>query len=419
MTRVIPYLAAGLLALGLAGAAFGQAEPAGWSERELATLRGLSIDQLPPLPPDPSNRVADDERAARFGQRLFFDPRLSGNGKVACASCHLPGKQFQDGMPLARGMGTTSRRTMSVVGAAYSPWQFWDGRKDSLWSQALGPLESAVEHGGNRTLYVRLVARHYRAEYESIFGRMPATAALPANAGPLGNAAEQAAWQSMSGDERDAVNRAFANLGKAIAAYERKILPGRSRFDDYVAAALQGDRQRMAATLSEREAAGLRLFIGKAECTQCHNGPLLTNNDFHNTGVPAAPELPPDDGRRSGVQQALADEFNCLGRYSDARPEQCGELRHAVSDGQRLLRQFRPPSLRGVAERAPYMHAGQLPTLARVIEHYNRAPAAPAGHSELKPLRLSAQEISDLAAFLGTLSAPPGAEARWLRPPAR
>src|SRR5690606_15553813 len=106
----------------------------------------LSIKSLPPLPPDPSNRYGDDPRAAALGHQLFFDTRLSANGKVSCATCHDPGRDFQDGLPLAVGVGTNTRRTMPIAGTAYSPWMFWDGRKDSQWSQALGPLESPVEH---------------------------------------------------------------------------------------------------------------------------------------------------------------------------------------------------------------------------------------------------------------------------------
>ncbi|HUQ83945.1 MAG TPA: cytochrome-c peroxidase, partial [Gemmatimonadaceae bacterium] len=133
-----------------------------WSASERETLRSLSLASLGPLPADPSNRYADDHAAAQLGHRLFFDARLSSNGKVSCASCHLPAQDFQDGKRLATGVGTTSRRTMPVPGTAYSPWQFWDGRADSQWSQALGPLESAVEHGGDRTQYAHLVAADYR-----------------------------------------------------------------------------------------------------------------------------------------------------------------------------------------------------------------------------------------------------------------
>src|SRR5690606_38791054 len=106
-----------------------------WSEAELVTLRALWIGSLPDLPPDPSNRYADDPQAAAFGQQLFFDTRFSANGQVACATCHLPDRLFQDDLPLAQGIGTTTRRTMTILGIAYSPWLFWDGRKDSLWAQ--------------------------------------------------------------------------------------------------------------------------------------------------------------------------------------------------------------------------------------------------------------------------------------------
>jgi cytochrome c peroxidase len=390
-----------------------------WSEPELSALRGLWIGSLKPLPPDPSNRVADDPRAAEFGQRLFFDTRLSGNGKVSCASCHAPGKQFQDGTPLAtKGLGTTDRRTMTIIGTAHSPWQFWDGRKDSQWSQALGPLESAVEHGGNRAQFAHLAARHYRTEYEALFGPLPDLASVPAHAGPVPDPAARAAWERMTPAARDAVSRIFSNLGKAIAAYERQIMPGASRFDSYVEAAIRNDVQQMKATLTPDEVAGLRLFLGKADCLQCHNGPLFTNNDFHNTGVPFAKGLTSDTGRSAGVKQVLGDEFNCLGPYSDARPEQCGELRFLVTDSPNQLRQYRPPSLRNVAERAPYMHAGQIDTLAQVVEHYNRAPAAPKGHSELKPLNLNDRETTQLVAFLRTLSGPVAADPKWLREPA-
>ncbi|MBI5278415.1 MAG: cytochrome-c peroxidase [Burkholderiales bacterium] len=387
-----------------------------WSADELRQLRSLAIASLQPPAADPSNRVADDPRAAEFGQRLFFDKRFSSNGEVACATCHLPDRSFQDGTPLAKGVGTTDRRTMSVIGTAHSPWQFWDGRKDSQWAQALGPLESPVEHGGNRTQYAHIVAGHYAADYEAIFGKLPDLKHLPRHAGPVKDEQAKAAWEAMLAADRDQVSTVFANMGKAIAAYERKLEPGRSRFDAYVEAALQSDAQAMKQAMSRDEIAGLKLFVGKGQCIQCHSGPLLTNNEFHNTGVAAAKGLPADLGRLAGARQVVQDEFNCLSRHSDAKPEQCGEVRF-LDDNPNQLRQFRVPSLRNVAERAPYMHAGQLATLKDVLEHYNRAPAAPAGHSELKPLGLSQAELRQLEAFLGTLSGPVNAEAKWLRSP--
>jgi cytochrome c peroxidase len=352
--------------------------------------------------------VADDPRAAALGRALFFDTRLSGNGKVSCGTCHVPALEFQDGKPLAAGVGTTARRTMPVAGTARSPWLFWDGRTDSQWAQALGPLESAVEHGGSRTQYAHEVARSHRAEYEAVFGPLPRLDALPRHAGPVADTAWRAAWLRIPPARQEDISRVYANIGKAIAAYERRIEPGVSRFDRYVDAELAGRPHEPGSSLSRDEEAGLRLFVGKGSCVNCHNGPRFTDDHFHNTGVPAPRvALAPDSGRTVGVRQVLAGEFNCTSRYSDAKAEDCAELRFAVAEGAELLRAYKTPSLRGVAERAPYMHAGQLATLGEVVAHYDRAPRAPAGHSELKPLRLSEAERHQLEAFLHTLNAPP------------
>lgn len=391
------------------------------AEPPLAVLEGLWIGSLGLPPPVPSNRHADDPAAADLGQRLFFDPGLSRDGKVSCATCHEPGRGFTDAKPLAEGVGRTTRRTMPLLGAAWSPWQFWDGRKDSLWSQALGPLESAVEHGGTRTAYVRHVAAAYRADYERVFGPLPDPAfivRLPAAAGPAGDAAERARWEALAARDQDAVTGVFVNVGKAIEAYERKLVPGPARFDRYVEARLAHDQARADRLLDPTERAGLGLFIGKARCIDCHNGPLLTNHEFHNTGVPAQPDLPEDLGRAAGIGLALADPFNAEGRWSDSAGEPSATLRFARTDDHRDERAFKPPSLRNVAERPPYMHAGQLADLAAVIDHYDRAPAAPDGHSELAPLGLSALEKEQLVAFLHTLSGPAASDARWLAPPA-
>src|SRR5689334_8738525 len=125
----------------------------GWSDAEMDDLRSLSIAALEPLGSDPTNRVADDPRAASFGERLFFDTRLNANGQVACGTCHLRDRNFQDGRALGRGVGVTAKRTMPIATTSRAPFLFWDGRKDSQWAQALGPLESTVEHGGNRAQY--------------------------------------------------------------------------------------------------------------------------------------------------------------------------------------------------------------------------------------------------------------------------
>jgi cytochrome c peroxidase len=381
----------------------------GWTDAERETLASLSLASLGAVPADPSNRYADDSAAAAFGRELFFDTRLSGNGKVACGTCHVPERDFQDGIPLGKGAGVTGRRTMPVAGTAWSPWMFWDGRMDSQWWQALGPLESAVEHNGDRTMYAHYIATYRQAEYERVFGKMPRLDGLPSHAGPNGNDEAQAAWGQMADARRDSVTRVFVNLGKAIAAFERGIGFDTTRFDRYVAAELSGKPHTDASRLTADEEAGLRLFIGKANCVNCHNGPRFTDDHFHNTGVAASTIVPGvDSGRAVGARQVVAGEFNCLSKYSDAKQNQCSELRFAVTEGEELVRAFKTPSLRSVSLREPYMHAGQVATLTDVIAHYNRAPRAPFGKTELKKLRLSATERQQLELFLRTLNATPG-----------
>jgi cytochrome c peroxidase len=188
-----------------------------------------------------------------------------------------------------------------------------------------------------------------------------------------------------------------------------------SRFDRYVRAVINGDPAARQA-LTRQEVNGLRLFIGKAQCATCHNGPLFTDQHFHNTGVPPRDAAQPDRGRGAATAKVQRDQFNCLSAFSDAPPGACQELRFMVSDDPALHGAFKTPGLRNSALRAPYMHAGQFASLDEVIAHYNEAPVAAVGHSELahggaghstrEPIRLSGQQIKDLASFLSTLSAP-------------
>jgi cytochrome c peroxidase len=400
---VIELGACAALAMVPLGAALtGRAER--WSAEERETLRSLSLASLEALAADPSNRYGDDPRAAALGEQLFFDPRLSGNGKVSCATCHVPDRAFQDGTPLAHGVGTTARRTMPIAGTAHGAWFFWDGRTDSQWAQALGPLESAVEHGGTRTQYAHVVDAQYREAYEAVFGPLPKVDDLPAQAGPVADSAWRAAWVRIPAARQDEISRVYANIGKAIAAYERRLELAPTRFDRYVGAELSGRAHDSTSALTADEIAGLKLFVGKASCVNCHNGARFTDDHFHNTGVPASPLVAAvDSGRSVGVRQAVAGEFACTSSYSDAKEDDCAELRFATTEGEELVRAYKTPSLRGVADRAPYMHAGQLATLSDVIAHYDRAPAAPMGHSELKPLKLTEKERRQIEAFLRTL----------------
>ena len=358
-----------------------------WTEAEIDILKSLWLESLPKLPPDRSNAVADNPMAAEFGRQLFFDPRLSANGGISCSTCHQLERRFTDGLQKAQAIGTTARHTPSIVGSAYSPWQFWDGRRDSQWAQALAPLEDPNEHGTDRATVIGLIAEDvsYRNTYESLFGEIPDTS----NADPV------------------LLNTAFANVGKSIAAFERTLMPTSSRFDDYVEAVVDADANRQSDLLGEDEIRGLRLFIGEANCTQCHNGPLFTNHEFHNTGVISFPGDVPDKARIAGVSEVMSNEFNCRSPYSDDPDRRCDELAFARS-GIELIGAFKTPSLRNLEDTAPFMHKGQLATIADVLDHYNEAPDAMIGHNEAKPLGLAVRELNQIEAFLLTLAAPVG-----------
>jgi cytochrome c peroxidase len=391
------------LALTVAAILAGCGKP-DFSDAQKKTIASLALNTLPSLKPDTTNRFADLPAAAALGSTLFFDLGMSRDGTVSCSTCHKIDRQFQDDLPQAVGVGRTNRRTMPLAGVARDPWFFWDGRRDSLWSQALTPLENPLEQAGNRTAYAHYIKARFGERYERIFGPLPDFSGIPPNASPLGTDAEKAAWNAMSAAQQDGINRVFANIGKAIAAFERSIEPTQTRFDRFALDLATGAEPKDDAAFSREEILGLKLFIGKGNCVTCHNGPRFTDNGFHNTGVPPVPDLPLDRGRVDAVAQVQADPFNCFGAYRDGDVGACGELRFMVKDAPELVRAYKTPSLRGVAGRPPYMHAGQFSSLDEVVAHYSKAAPSVEGTSEIHPLQLSDRERSALVAFLKTLS---------------
>lgn len=398
-------LGACLLAAAALSTAAAQGRPAGldiWNEAERAFLRSLWIGNLPPPPPDPSNRYADHPGAARLGKKIFFDTRFSANGSVACGTCHLPEYDFTDRFPRGRGLAEARRRTMPLIGMAYQDWFFWDGRKDSLWSQALAPLEDPKEHGISRTRCAILLDEHYREEYQAVFGDLPlfSRQSLPGGARP---GAEDRSWRTLSLEQRQAINRAFANLGKAVAAYVRSVLPSPARFDRYVAALDAGDEAGLE-ILDPEEVAGLRLFVGKAKCVNCHLGPLFTNADFHVTGVAQGPDA--DRGRAEGIPLVREDSFSCLGEYSDADPAtDCLHVRFMDDAPSRYEKAFKTPTLRNVTSHPPYTHAGRFGTTLEVLEFYREA-ARSGMADDLEHADLTDEELRQLNAFLDALTSP-------------
>jgi cytochrome c peroxidase len=365
----------------------------------------FDIDRLGAVPATPDNAIADDPVAIALGQALFVDTRLSPSTAISCATCHDPVTGVPDNNPVAIGAGVGHRRTMPIAGAQFSPWLNWDGSADSLWSQALGPFENPDEIASTRSFVARAVLRHYRPQIEML---LPEAASYdesgwPDRASPaLGGEAAQT-WQDLDQRTREQIDRIFATTGKAIAAFERTVLPARNRLDDILADtpdATRFDKARM----TDAEVRGLELFLGEAQCANCHAGPRFTDDFFHFTGVPSVSDTP-DTGRLSGLDKVMGDPFNCLGPHSDDVQRTCPELVFAVSDPLLLNRAFRTPGLRGIGQRAPYMHSGQLATLRDVVQHYIRAPAIQGEglHNDLRPLDLTEDDIEDLIAFLEML----------------
>lgn len=404
------YLALMVLALVSLG---GCAEPE-LTEREQRVFASLSLARLAP-PNTESNRFAKNKEAAALGEQLFNDAQLSSTGTVSCATCHKPDQHFVDGLPKAQGIGQLNRNTPSLAGAAWLQWQYWDGRRDSLWSQALSPLEAKEEMGSNRVAVARLMLENadYRQQYEALFGSLTPTltaAQLTVDASPIGSEAEKRAWFELGTNAQEWVNTVFANVGKSIGAFEQTLSPKRTRFDRFVDSVTNGAPEFK--LLSKDELRGARLFINeeKTQCLECHNGPLLTNGDFHNIGTGrfnAAPGEQLDFGRIFGVQAALINEFNCQGRYSDATRDGCQHLRFlnrgALSHMQGA---FRTPTLRNVPNTAPYFHDGRLASLRQVVQHYATQPVeTESGQNELRAFPLTNREIDQLTAFLNALIA--------------
>jgi cytochrome c peroxidase len=415
--------------LALAGAPPGAQAPAAASVAFTAEERAilLELSPLPEPPADPTNAYSESEAAARLGQALFFDARLSADGTISCATCHDPERSWTDGKPLARGLSGHPRHTMTLWNAAYNRWFFWDGRKDTLWSQALSPLEDAREHGTSRLAILHVIAGDpdYARAWRGVFGLLPElsdTRRFPREGRPVEAEPEHPhaqAWATMDPADQELVDRAFVKVGKAIAAFERKLVSRHAPFDDFVAGLREDDPARIAA-LDSRAQRGARLFVGKARCVLCHDGPNFTDLEFHDNRVPVGEEGG-DPGRKLGIRRLQRDPFNSLSVHADDGGRSGRIKVGLLAQDSHVGKLFKTPTLRNVARTAPYMHEGQLASLAEVVRFYSRLEnATPENPSErlVVPLSLSEEEEADLVAFLESLSdesLPP----EFLEPPQR
>ena len=231
--------------------------------------RAASLAPLPPAPPVPSGNLMTKDKIA-LGKRLFFDPRLSVNGSISCAFCHVPTAGFADPKPVSLGVRGKrgGRNAPAVLNAAYFPLQFWDGRAGSLEEQALGPLTNPVEmaNPNYRSVVMRLQRiRAYRVWFSRVYGGRVT----------------------------------IDHVAQAISAFERTLVTPDSPYDRYMMG------QKNALTPSQKR--GFALFRGKARCAICHNGALLSDFGYHNLGVPQTGPLRVDVGRYA-VTHELTDK---------------------------------------------------------------------------------------------------------------
>jgi cytochrome c peroxidase len=328
---------------------------------------------------------------------------------VSCYSCHQieAGGADQRSRPLATSLGANYgvRNSPTVINVAltdvtHGGWQLWDGRKDSLWAQAIGPMEGPNEAAGSRLQFAHIIYDHYRAEYENVFGPMPELSDVTRF--PVTGKPGQASFDNMAPADKVAINRVHSNVGKAIEAFERRLVSTNfqpSPFDRMLA----GDESGMTAGAIR----GARLFIGKAACNECHRGPMFSDGKFHNIGCPQTGQNVPtvDVGRTKGIMTVKNDVFNRSGMFSD--DPQDGHLVN-LAEQEIDVGAFKTPSLRNIEKTAPYMHDGVYTTMWDVVAHYNfgggTGTYSGKKESAVSPLNLTDREMDDLVEFLRSLS---------------
>ncbi len=369
------------------------------TDEEMALLRTLGGPVEPRT--DPTNAVEALPEAWAFGKALFYDERMSSDGTVACASCHDPAHGWADPRPFSEGVGGQrgGRHASTLTNVGSGAWQFWDGRADSLWSQPLQAIENPVEMDFTRLEVAHFVAAHYRSDYEALFGPLFDLSDLPARGRP-----GEPSWASLDESSRDRVQGIFTNVGKAIAAFVRTIGCGETALDRY----LSGEEDALDAAALR----GARLFVrdDRGRCISCHSGPNLSDDFFHNLGIPHPPDVD-DRGRNAGIERLLADPFNGAGAYSDDPATGAERLRY-LEPLPLLEGAFKTPTLRGVGQRPPYGHLGSM-NLREWIDFHDRGGGDAARdhflgekESTLRPIGLSETDKEDLLAFLRALDCP-------------
>ena len=323
------------------------------------------LGPLPPVPVPADNPMSDAKVA--LGKLLFFDARLSGDASTSCASCHSPESGWGDGGDLSRGYPGTQhwRNSQTILNSAYYAKLFWAGESTSLEAQARSAATGNVAGNGDTMMMEERLRQipEYVKRFREVFGTPWPTI--------------DDAWRAISAFERTVISRA-------------KDVP----FDRY----MKGDKK----ALSESAKRGLALFQGKAGCVQCHNGALLSDEDYHNIGVPRNPAFEEDPLRQITLryQHVIRGVPESVYRKADRDLGLFYTTKREADKGR-----FRTPSLRELRYTAPYMHNGAFFELDEVVDFYDEGGGQDANKSPLiRKLGLSDEEKEDLLAFLESLS---------------
>lgn len=384
--------------------------------------------EAPAPPPDVTNAWADDPAAAAFGQVLFFDPRFAGpllddandgisgtlgahgeTGRVACAGCHVPDEgAFVDTrsprQQLSLASGWTHRKAPSLLDVAQASFLRWDGRHDTLHANVFSVVESPLELNSSPLFVAQRIAAHHAEAYEAIFGPLPDLSAYP------DLAPEDAGCATMPDDpivgacpkpghDDPEVIRVVVHVGKALAAYLRRLSCGPGRFDAWLA----GDDD----ALSEEERAGAEVWV-EAGCAGCHAGPYFSDQRFHNVGVPGGVvpftgvDTRDDPGLEAVHATLLADPLNSRGPYSDGDD---GRLDTLPSRPEDRLGAFRTPTLRCLSRRPSYMHNATFRSLEDVVRFFSEGTDGSGfvGTPDVAPRHLTKAQRDHLVAFLRAL----------------
>jgi cytochrome c peroxidase len=373
-----------------------------WSDDDIAVLRSLRFSTQDVADKNRSNELLFREDAIELGRRLFHDTGLSGSGKVACASCHRPEDGYQDTQSITYQLDPDAmHRAPGLLGVALQDWFFWDGRADSLWSQALVVIESPMEMASSRLYAVRHLCTQYGGNFSELLQscRGVDLSAVPVHASP--RVADEN-WRNLGAEQRDKINKLFVVIGKSIAAFEAGLMPPISRFDLYVDALVEGNHARAATLLDEKELAGLKLFLNTqiTGCINCHNGPMFSSSGFFAvaTDTPGKPE----HDRQRGVGILLDSEFNCL-KWDEGDSGGCPKLQYIKNDPAETTGAYKVPSLRNLRHAPAFMHDGSLPNLGAVIEHYRTPAIFPLRHIDIRPAAMLPHQREQLLAFLNVL----------------